>query len=294
MDISFLIITKHRPKDIALTLSKLKSMIDTALHEVLVFVDGCDETAMLTKNYPWVKWTISKKSISASPARNILYKKAKGAIFIGLDDDAHPLSPNFLNTVATTFKTHKRLGIIAFQEVRGVFNTDEEALKQSQNRHSYFTNDFIGCGFAIKKSVYDATNGFPVWMDIYGEEAAVALQVLDVNYKILYEPSILVNHRIDKEKRKQAGRNYYRFKRLLKNTIAFYIVYYPQPFFKIAKTLLHNLQKYAFKDWVYFKSYVSVLVYSFFRLPYLLKHRKPVKKETLALKQELQTLHYSP
>lgn len=294
MDISFLIITKHRPKDIALTLSKLKAMIDVSLHEVLVFVDGCEETAILTKSYPWVKWTVSKKSISASPARNILYQKAKGAIFIGLDDDAHPLSSDFLNTVETTFKAHKKLGIIAFQEIRGIFNSDTEALKQGRIVQSHYTNDFVGCGFAIKKSVYDAINGFPIWMDIYGEEAAVALQVLDLDYKILYEPSIIVNHRINKEKRKKAGRNYYRFKRLLKNTIAFYIVYYPRPFFKIAKTLLHNLRKYAFKDWEYFRAYFLVFFYSFFRLPYLLKHRKPVKKETLVLKQNLQTLPYSP
>lgn len=293
MEISFLIVTKNRPEDLALTLNKLKVIMDLTSHEVLVFIDGCSKTESIVNDFDWVNWTISKQSVSASPARHALYKKAQGAIFIGLDDDAHPLSPNFINEVETNFSRHPDLGIIAFQEVRGLFMSDEIALESTKQAETHFTSDFVGCGFAINKSVYEATNGFPIWIDIYGEEPALALEVLDLGYNILYQPNIKVNHRIDTEKRKLQGRNYFRFERQLKNTIRYYLVYYPKPFLKIMKALWHNFYKYALKDWTYFKSFVLVVFSTLFKLPSILKYRQPVKQATINKKLNLKPLNYS-
>lgn len=292
MRISFLLVTKNRPEDLALTLNKLKVLIDVLVHEVLVFIDGCSKTETIIADFDWVKWTVVKDSISASPARCVLYKKAKGVIFIGLDDDAHPLSSNLICQVESAFSGNTNLGVIAFQEVRGLFETDQEALKHSKDLDSYFTNDFIGCGFAIKKEVYDETNGFPVWINIYGEESAVAIEVLDLGYDILYQPNIKVNHRIDLEKRKQQGRNYFRFERQLKNTLRYYLVYYPNPTKKVVKTLLHNFKKYALKDWKYFKAFSNVFFSTFLKLPIILKHRQPVKSKTITAKLNLKSLKY--
>ncbi|MEM5539844.1 MULTISPECIES: glycosyltransferase family 2 protein [unclassified Olleya] len=292
MQISFLIVTKNRPEDLVLTLKKLKFLMDFSIHEVLVFIDGCSKTETITNDFDWVNWTVSKKSISASPARHILYKKAQGDLFVGLDDDAHPLSQNFISTIQARFSTNKNIGIIAFQEVRGVFISDEEALQQSKSIESYYTNDFIGCGFAIKKEVYTATNGFPVWIDIYGEEPALALEVLDLGYQIIYDPRIIVNHRIDIEKRKLQGRNYFRFERQLNNAIRYYLVYYPKPIKKVLKTLLHNFKKYALTDIRYFKSFITVVFKVIINLFKILKFRQPVKQETIEKKQRLKGLNY--
>lgn len=293
MELSFLIVTKNRPVELIKTLDRLYKIIDISQHEVLVFIDGCSDTELLLNKYDWVNWTISKHSLSASPARAVLYKRAKGAVFIGLDDDAHPIGDRFIDSIKTEFKSNKNLGIIAFQEVRGIFKSDAEALLKAKQVESYFTNDFVGCGFAIKKEVYDATNGFPVWIDIYGEEPALALEVLDLGYQILYQPNIKVNHRIDVEKRKLQGRNYFRFEHQLKNSLRYYLVYFPNPIYKITKLLFHNFKKYAITDIRYFKSFVSVCFKTLFSLPHILKYRKPVKTKTLTLKSKLKLLNYS-
>ena len=292
MQISFLIVTKNRPEDLTLTLKKLQVIIDLSVHEVLVFIDGCSKTETIINDFEWVNWTVSKKSISASPARHILYKKAQGHLFIGLDDDAHPLSQNFISTIQSRFNSNKNIGIIAFQEVRGVFVSDKDALQQSKPMESYYTNDFIGCGFAIKKEVYAATKGFPVWIDIYGEEPALAIEVLDLGYQIIYDPRIIVNHRIDIEKRKLQGRNYFRFERQLNNTIRYYLVYHPKPIKKVLKTLLHNFKKYAITDIRYFKSFITVVFKVVINLFKILKFRQPVKQETIDKKQRLKGLSY--
>ncbi len=47
MDISFLIVTRNRPVDLRITLDTLKKMIDLDKHEVLVFIDGCEQTTSI-------------------------------------------------------------------------------------------------------------------------------------------------------------------------------------------------------------------------------------------------------
>ena len=293
MDVSFLIVTKHRAADLKVTLDRLNAMIDLSIHEMLVLIDGCTETEALVATYPWVQWTILKESVSASPARAILYPKAKGDILIGLDDDAHPLTANFITTVKWRFEQQPQVGIIAFQEVRGIFETDQEALTKVKNGTNYLTNDFVGCGFAIKKSVYKATNGFPKWMTIYGEEPALALEVLDLDYDILYSYDLQVNHRVNVKKRQEQGRNYFRFKHQLRNSLRYYLVYHPKPLKKTIRLLWHNFKKYALSDFGCFKSYTLVCFKTLFSLGSILKYRQPVKQSTLVRQQELQSINYS-
>lgn len=293
MEVSILIVTKNRPEELEITLNRLIGLLDLVLHEVLVFIDGCKKTEVLITKYPWVQWISSEICIGASPARNKLYKKATGKFLIGLDDDAHPLSEDFINQAESVFLENERIGIIAFQEIRGVFILDEEALIIAQPKmDSYLTNDFVACGFAIKKEVYDRTNGFPVWIDIYGEESCLAIEVLDLGYEIHYDNTIIVNHRVDKKKRLVQGRNYFRFEKQLKNTIYYYVVYYPNPMLKIARLLFHNFKKYGLHDLTYFKLFWSALFIVAKELRAVLQFRKPVQKSTLAKIKTVKGIKY--
>ena len=282
MKVSILIVTKNRKIELAKTLRVLEQYIDKSIHEVLVFDDGStDNTFELFEDFDWVTWERSCSSLGASLARNKLYKNAKGSIFIGFDDDAHPLSENFISKTESTFFLNPNVGIIAFQEIKGIYESDNAILNHIElDNQSYNTNDFVGCGFAVRKDVYEKTNGFPVWMDIYGEESCLALEVMNLGYDIRYESSIVVNHRVDRVKRLELKRNYFRFEKQLANTINLYLVYYSNPLFKIAKLLLHNFKKYALQDREYFKLFFKSLIKVVVSLPTTLKYRSPVKTKT--------------
>jgi len=293
MDVSVLIVTKNRPKELLFTLEKLFPILDFTRHELLVFIDGCQETNQLRDQFPWVQWHSVATSIGASAARKSLYKKGKGALYIGLDDDAHPISFDFILQVQAAFEKDKRIGILAFQEVKGVFVSDVAAIVQATTISAeYVTNDFIGCGFAIKKEVYDQTNGFPVWIDIYGEEACVAIEVLDLGFQIKYVSSIMVNHRVDTLERIKEGRFYFRFEKQLKNTIFYYLVYLPHPYYKIAKLVFHNFKKYGLKDLTYFRLFWKSCFQAVLSFPTIMRFRKPVKKTTLQQMKEVRGLQY--
>ncbi|MDD3722646.1 MAG: glycosyltransferase family 2 protein [Lutibacter sp.] len=294
MKISILIVSKNRKKELEFTLRVLERFLDLSIHEVLVFLDGCtDDSELLQIQFDWVKWVVSEKSIGASAARHQLYPKAQGQFLIGLDDDAHPLNIDFILQSKTIFEKYPNVGIIAFQEIKGVFNCDEEALRQvSINEDEFYTNEFIGCGFAIRKEVYESIDGFPPWVDIYGEESCVAIEVLSKGYDIIYSNKIKVNHRVNIAERKLLGQDYFRFGKQLKNTTFYYLVYYPFPLLKILKLYGHNFKKYALMDLRYFKVFFITIFEVVKGLPKVLKYRSPVDKKVLKKIRSLSGLKF--
>ena len=223
VEFSILIVSHNRKEELIKTLSILKRKMEGSKCEVLVFLDACtDGSHTLIDEFSWVKWSYSNEKKGASPARKLLYSKGRGKIFIGLDDDAHPLHQDFLTRISSFFDQNSQLGILAFKEVKGLYVTDEEALKQvSPNKDTVLCSEFVGCGFAIKADVYFRTQGFPEWMDIYGEETCVSIEVLAQGYDIMHTHKVAINHRINSEKRLQLGRNYFRFGKQLRNSFFF-------------------------------------------------------------------------
>jgi len=257
MEASVLIVSRNRYVELQKTLGILQKYIDKSSHEILVFLDGCtDGSEKLIEFFPEVNWEVSKISLGASKARSILYKKAKGKLLFGFDDDSHPLQSNFVEISQALFNKKPNLGIIAFKEIKGVFETEDSIPKDLLlKKNDFYVNDFLGCGFAIRKDIYDRTKGFPVWVDIYGEEVCVALETLELGYDILFTHKIMVNHRVDLKLRKSEGANYFRFGKQLKNTSFFYLVYYPFPLLlkKIGRLYFLNFKKYGLKDKSFFR-----------------------------------------
>jgi GT2 family glycosyltransferase len=294
MQASVLIVSKNRKNELEKTLVVLSGMLDFSLHEVLVFLDGhTDDSLFLKDKYNWVKWYSSEISIGASAARHQLYPKAQGQFLIGLDDDAHPLHSDFIDRTRNIFDKYGNAGIIAFQEIKGIYNSDADALnKNKAEEEEYYCNEFIGCGFAIRKEVYEATNGFPVWVDIYGEESCVSIEVLALGFDIIYSNAIKVNHRVNLEERRKNGQNYFRFGRQLKNSTYYYLVYYPKPLLKIMKLYWHNFKKYALTDFESFKIFFKVIFEVWINFSKIWVYRNPVDNKKIKIIQKLPGLKF--
>lgn len=294
MRVSILIVSKDRKVDLLKTLIILDSLIDKSQVEVLVFLDGCsDDSENLKDELTWVKWYVSPKSIGASAARHQIYPLANSEILIGLDDDAHPLDEDFIFKIETLFNKYPNVGILSFEEIKGIYQSDIEALKRAEKeKKEFLTSQFIGCGFAIRKSVYKQTNGFPSWIDIYGEESCLSIEVLAKGYDILYTNKIKVNHRVNREQRKLNKQNYFRFGKQLKNSTYYYLVYYPFPLINILKLYWHNFKKYALTDFECFKIYFKTIIIVLIHIPEILKYRNPVDKSLIVKMRNLSNLKF--
>lgn len=294
MRASILIVSKNRKEDLSKTLRILDAVVDKSEVEVLVFLDGCtDDTQGIQNELTWVRWFVSKKSIGASAARHQIYPLANSEILIGLDDDAHPLNVDFISKSEDLFHKYSNVGIFAFEEIKGIFESDIEAFKVSKKgKREFLTAEFIGCGFAIRKSVYDLTNGFPVWIDIYGEESCLSIEVMAKGYDILYSNEIKINHRVNKQQRKLNKQNYFRFGKQLKNTTYYFLVYYPFPVLNILKLYWHNFKKYALTDWECFKIYFKTIFIVFANMARVLKYRNAIDKAIITKMRSFSSLKF--
>ncbi|MBF4470305.1 glycosyltransferase family 2 protein [Flavobacterium sp. HJJ] len=294
MQASILIVSKNRKQDLVKTLGIIDSLIDRTQVEVLVFLDGCiDSSKNLIDELKWVRFFVSEKSIGASAARHKIYPLAKSEILIGLDDDAHPLNIDFISKIENLFKENPNVGIFAFEEIKGIFASDEEALSQAEGtKNEFLCSEFIGCGFAIRKAVYGITNGFPVWIDIYGEESCLSIEVMSKGYDILYTNEIKINHRVNKVQRKLNKQNYFRFGKQLKNSTYYFLVYYPSPLLNILKLYWHNFKKYALTDWVCFRIYFKSVLIVLVNIPRVLQHRNPIDKAVITKMRSLSSLKF--
>lgn len=284
MEISICIVSKNRKSALQKTLSILAGSIDNHGHEILVFLDGCqDGSNALLKEFPDFQWFESSRSIGASPARRVLFAAAKGTIIIGFDDDAHPLQTDFIERTKQLFVENPKVAVLAFEEIKGVFPDDQAALEHHIPEQEYLCGSFVGCGFAIQRKVYDQTAGFPEWMDIYGEEGCVSIQIINLGYDILYTSKISVNHRVDRQQRKIGGSNVFRFERQLCHLALYFLVFYPTHLLprKWAKLFWHNFKKYALKDRKFFIAYLKGIAQFLLKFLKVLPFRKPVAKATI-------------
>jgi len=297
MDASIVIVSHNRKSELRETLSILKGYTD-AKQEILVFLDGCtDGSEELQATFPLIKWHTSKKRLGASPARNALLKKAKGNYFIGFDDDSHPLQPDFVKTVIQKFETNPLLGILSFQEIKGLFENGAglEAKRKEGEIPDYNCNSFSGCGYAVRAEVYKMTNGFPVWMDIYGEEACLSIEVLNKGFEIIYTSEISVHHRVNKTARKISGKNHFRYKKQLINNLGFYLIYYPWKRIpkKLIKLYSHNFFKYAIQDKKYLLNFIKAIFISPYCWFVFLKYRNPIPNSVILHSTSLPSPKYN-
>lgn len=290
MEASILIVSRNRSTELKKTLGILRKYVNFERHEILVFLDGCtDGSQELKEIFPEVTWEISHVCLGASQARSILYKKARGKILFGFDDDSHPLQSDFIKIAQNLFTKNSNIGILAFKEIKGIFESDFIPGELKIKMEDYFVKDFLGCGFAIKKDVYDQTRGFPIWIDIYGEEVCVAIETIEMGFDILFTHSISVHHRTNKQKMNIGGANYFRFGKQLKNTASFYMIYYPFPLVlkKVVRLYYLNFQKYAVKDRKFFQQFVGALIENFKNIKSNLRYRDPVSRKTINIFNKL-------
>jgi hypothetical protein len=264
------IVTKNRNSELDYTLSKLEKIVGFENCNFYVFCDGENISYDLRIKFSFVNWYSSNKLLGASFARKKLFENVSEPIIIGFDDDSHPIDTDFLKVVEQLFNENNKLAIISFSEIKGIYSDIElETIKlKIKKQEEVLANEFFGCGYAIRNKYYKMTNGFPAFIDIYGEESFVSMEIIALKFEILYFPKLIVHHRVNNLKRADYGYNYFRFEKQLKNTLLFYYRYYPNHIFiiKILKLLHHNFIKYAIKDKRYFYLYFKAICGYFYTI----------------------------
>ena len=205
--VSVIVLSWNRKVDIKETLINLKEQTVKPV-EVIVVDQGSDDGTldMLEKDFLYVKLIKLHRNFGVPGGRNVGAANAKGNILLFLDNDAN-LAPNAIELTIQKFKNNPMLGALGYKIVNAFTNDLDysswpyQKSKLKNVNEPFETYTFCGCGHAIPKKVFEEVGYY--WDDLFfsWEESELSIKILDKGYKILYDPSIKVYHRLSSENR---------------------------------------------------------------------------------------------
>ena len=242
---SILITTKNRLEDLKFTLQKINHLLEREDVECLICDDGSTDgtSNFIETNYKSIQLIKNTKSKGLIHSRNRLLNLTKATYAITLDDDAHIVSQNPLETIEHYFETNKKCAVMALRIFWGKLLPDNLNHTLANMR----VKGFVGCGHVWRMDAWRTIPNYPDWFVFYGEEDFAAFQLFKTNWEVHYNPDILVHHRVDIKSRKKDNDYQLRLRRSLRSGWYLYLLFYPWQ--EIPKRFIYTL-------WIQFKTKV--------------------------------------
>ena len=210
----------HETKQTVKKLLRCKDQLDNI--EIIAVDNGSTDgtQAYLSEVGDSIKTILLDRNIGIE-GYNKGFEISKGDIIIVLDDDSH-VNADTINHVRESFSKEKDLGIIAFKIVNahGERFSTWHIPSQDVYQESFA---FVGCGFAIRKDIFETIGFYPGEFFLYHNEISVAINVKLRGYRIIYNPLCVAVHRTSGQQRDPSRRIYY----TLKNSLVLIWTYYP-------------------------------------------------------------------
>ncbi|MFK5968652.1 MAG: glycosyltransferase family 2 protein [Candidatus Marithrix sp.] len=224
--LSIVFLNYNRITETRYTINQLFSLVEQRQDVEVIAIDNNsnDGTGDFLKTQEnWVK-VINMPSNEGIAGYNEGFKQAKGDYILVLDDDSHPLDNVTLDRIIQCLDTRPDVGIVACQieSVKGELTYTWHLPKNNVPGPSMA---FVGCGFAIRRSLFEKIGWYPADFFLYQNEMEVAIQVMRHNYKIHYDPCCRVVHRQSPQGRTSWRQVYYP----TRNTIWLIRRYFPFP-----------------------------------------------------------------
>jgi len=283
--VSFLIITYNRKDDLTEVMNCLLKQTYQPLEIIVVdnnSTDGTDKVFDRMFDLPHIRYFKMSENLGVSGGRNVAIKKATGEILITIDDDAILEDPEATTKIVKKFSEEPYVGVLAFKIVNYFSGKLQKNAfpcrdKKRDPDREFETTWFIGAGHAIRREVYETVGIYRDYWPWGSEEYDLALQTVNLGFKIVYFPKVVVRHKIS-----PAGRisNLGRFKAIaLKHRLKAAIL--NLPWYSVLTMLLVRSVQVLFVTRCNFYSLALAYYWLIRDLPKMIKQRKLICKKAV-------------
>ncbi len=184
----------------------------------------------LASDYSNVRLIELGRNVGIPAGRNIGMACGQAPYIVSVDNDAVIENVYALKYLVETFNTRPGVGIIGFRIMNYYTKKDDELswaypkeLKRMRD-NEFYTTRFAGGGHALRRSIFNETGGYDESLFFYWEEVELSYKALNLGYQIIYDPKIILLHKVAPESRVdwKNGRYYY----LVRNAIYINYKYY--------------------------------------------------------------------
>ena len=239
---TILITTKNRRVDLAITLDRIKYILDRNDVSCIICDDGSiDGTAtFIATKYSKIKLIQNDTSQGLIYSRNRLMELVTTDFAISLDDDLNFITKNPLEIIEDYFSKNSKTAVLSFR----IYWNKLEPETTISNELSEQIQSFAGGAHVWRMAAWRTIPNYPEWFIFYGEENFVSYHLFKKNWKIYYLPQVLVHHRVDVKARRKDSDYAIRLRRSLRSGWYLFLMFYP---------LQTIPKKMAYSLWMQFK-----------------------------------------
>lgn len=224
-----------------------------------------------------------------------MLNETKADYSISLDDDAHFITAEPLESIATYFEENPKVGLLGLR----VFWSKENPESAFSNELPHRMKSFVGCGHVWNMKAWRTIPNYPEWFIFYGEEDFASYQLFKKNWEIHYFPEVLVHHRVDIKARKLHKDYIQRQRRSLRSGWYLFFMFYPLKVLprKMAYSLWMQFKLKVFKgDWKALQAIVLALFDVVKAIPKIIKssNRLTLEEYTAYQKLEAARIYWRP
>jgi GT2 family glycosyltransferase len=189
---AIMIATRNRRADLARTCAVLE-MLRPQPSEVLICADGCTDGTVefLREFHPNFRLLIHEPARGSIASRDAMLRASTADLVLSLDDDSHPLEPDFLARAVPLFTANPRLAVVDFAQ-----RSDERpaSLRATDFGPAGPRASYSSAGAVLRRAVYLELGGYePFFFHAY-EEPDLALRCLAAGYEVRFEPGAIIRH----------------------------------------------------------------------------------------------------
>jgi len=224
--LSIVFLNYNRLTETRYTLGQISYLLENRNDVEVIAIDNgsTDGTGeFLETQADWVN-VISLSHNTGIAGYNVGFKQAKGDYLLVLDDDSHPVDNITLDRMIQCLDTCPEVGVVACS-IESVTGEQIYTWHLPKNNEPGTSMAFVGCGFAIRRNLFEKVGWYPADFFLYQNEIEVAIQIMCLQYKIYYDPRCRVVHRQSAVGRTNWRRVYYP----TRNTIWLIRRYFPFP-----------------------------------------------------------------
>lgn len=195
--ISICILSFNRKDDLLKNLGRLRQDAYGNLEILVADNASADGTvAAVRQAFPEVQIFAHEKNI-AIEALNTAVMAARGAYIFVLDDDSWP-EEGTLSKVVAYMEAHPEVGLVACDilEPRTRKRWDMAYLPYELGAEPSPWFCFVGCGYMIRRALFQEMGGYPAHYFLYANESPVAAEVFLRGYDIHFLPAAQVFHKM--------------------------------------------------------------------------------------------------
>ena len=191
-----------------LNFNRLEDTIKTAIQLKRLCYNRCDieiiavdngstdgTTQFLESQSDWIVSLTLKENLGIE-GLNRGFEMAAGEYIFVLDDDSHPLNIGTIDMLMQCLDSYEDIAAIACK-----IESEDRTPFQTWHIPDKITDSFcespafVGCGFAIRRDIFEKIGWFPAKYFLYQNEIYVAIKIRQLGYKIYYNPECIVVHR---------------------------------------------------------------------------------------------------